>query len=220
VNTTLGKAAPGPAIPLAKVVTRNRRMAVTLSDYYRDQVNGRAFMERLRGAEDLKSILEALGFVLPREAYMPAPDQMAHRVMKTLFIPAKPWDAPEFQKDVPVRMAATRSCWLYIKDLWTTPLDLTAAESVIVRYSLQCGPTMSVIDFCEVVGQGSENPGQYTPPQVIMVPPTGVLRIDIFNRDQYSEAMLGISSYQWLVPEESKFPAAPPQGVTLRTKGR
>lgn len=200
----LGQAPAAPAIPGTRIETANRRMAVTLSDFYRDRILRKAFMDRLKGADDLKAVLEVLGFNLPREAYFPDPTQMAHRPLKTLFVPAKPVDAPEFQKDVPVRLCATRTCWLYVRDLFTVPLNLTAAESLVVRYSLQCGPTMTVIDFCEVVGQGSENPGQYTPPQVVMVPPTGCLRIDLFNRDQYSDALVGISAFEWLIAAEEK----------------
>lgn len=212
-------AQPEPATPAGpRVVTRDRRLVVTLSEFYRDTHAGKPFLDRLRGATDLKSMLEALGYAVPREALYPDPTQHAHKVLKTLFIPAKPIDQPEGQKDVPVRLCANRTCWLYIKNLVVTPLNLTAAESVIVRFALQCGPSMSVIDFCEVVGQGSENPGQFTPPQALLVPPTGCLRIDLFNRDQYSEAMLGIEADQWLVPDVAENRALEARREALRRR--
>jgi hypothetical protein len=195
-------------------------MAVTLSDFYRDFKETKPFLDRLKNVTDLKGMLEVLGYALPREALYPDPTQHAHRVLKTLFIPAKPWTEPEFQKDVPVRLCANRTCWLYVKNLVTVPLNLTAAESVIVRYALQCGPNMSVIDFCEVVGQGNENPGQYTPPQVLLVPPTGCLRIDLFNRDQYSDAMLGVESEQWLIPDTAQNQDLEARRELLRRRAR
>lgn len=210
-----------PATPSApKIVTRDRRMAVTLSEFYRDTHAGKPFLDRLRGATDLKSMLEALGYAIPREALYPDPTQHAHKVLKTLFIPAKPTREPEYEKDVPVRLCANRTCWLYIKNLVVVPLNLTAAESVVVRFSLQCGPSMSVIDFCEVVGQGSESRGQFTPPQVLLVPPTGCLRIDLFNTDQYSDAMLGIETDQWLVPDVEENRALEARREMLRRRAR
>ena len=202
-----------PNLP-KRVRTKDHRLVVTLSDHYRDTIKGDNPWDRIAGATDLKSVLAALGYTLPREAYFPSPDQYAHRPLKTLFVPAKLQTEPPYQKDCSVRYAAPRSCWLYVRDLYTVPLNLTAAESLVVRYSLHCGTGRTIVDFCEIVSQSNEEPGQYTPPQEIMVPPLGVLVIDFFNQDQYSEAIVGLHGWQWLVPEALER-GGPPKAMPL-----
>jgi len=180
---------------------------VTLSDYFRDGKNKTdKVLRKIAGAAGLPQVLAALGFTLPREAYFPSPLQEAHRPLKTLLVPAKLATDPPGQMDCNVRFCAPRTCWLYIRDLFARPLNLTAAESLVLRYSLQCGSNTAFIDFCQITSQASEAPGQYTPPQVLMVPPTGCLVIDIFNEDQHSEAWIGLTGFQWLVPVEEGDP--------------
>lgn len=202
--------------------------AVTLTDYYRDsQRKEDAVLRRIAEAEGLPQVLGALGFTLPREAYFPSPAQSAHRVLKTLRVPAKPLATQDpdqtlnssDQKDCSVRYCATRSCWLYVRDLLVRPLNLTSAESLVLRWSLHCGVDRAWIDFCEIVSQASETPGQYTPPQVILVPNTGCLVLDIFNEDQHSEAWFALSSFQWLVPPDAEDHVAR-RGIATKGAGR
>jgi hypothetical protein len=144
---------------------------------------------------------------MPRELYHPGPEQNALLAEKTLRIVPKdvaPSDGP--RKDCSVRFCAPRSCWLYIQTLEVTPLNLTASESLVVRFGLHCGTQRSVVDFCEIISQSNEEPGQYTKPQNKLVPPTGCLVVDFYNLDDFSEADVGIEAKMWLIPDTVELP--------------
>lgn len=189
-----------------RVVTRGGEFTVSLSEYYMDLLRqkedpgqARAAVERIKDCQSLCSILSALGFEAPREMYHPAPHQKPHVFDKSLRIVAP--SQPGMKQDCSVRLCAPRSCWYYIYELEAEPLNLTAAESLVVRPSLLCGPSAEVIDFCQILSQSGDDPGQFAMPQQVMVPPTGCFKLDFFSLDGYSEARVGIRGRAWLVPD-------------------
>jgi hypothetical protein len=186
-----------------RIVPRDKRRVMTLSDYWDDRMKGRYPLDRLEGIETLKGLLGALGFDAPREMYYPSPEQHAFRMEKTLTIVPRdisPSDGP--RKDCSVRVCGPRSCLVYVKRLEVTPLNLTAQESLVVRFGLHCGTQKTIIDFCEVVSQANESAGQYTKPQHFLIPPTGCLVVDFYNEDEFSEALVSVEAEMWLVPDK------------------
>lgn len=191
------------ARPPARVPALGGACVVTLSDWYRDRHLGRNPAARLGACRDLKDLLAALGFDVPRELYFPAPDQHAFRAEKTLFVPPAQEGAAGTSPDCEVRVCATKTCWLLVDRVEITPLNLTAAESLVVRPSLHCGTQREAIDFCGVVGHAHESPGEYTKPEHFLVPPTGCFVLTPYNLDEFSDAMVGIEVRGWLVPPEA-----------------
>lgn len=198
--------ARGDSQPPRRVTTSDGMWSVTLSDWYRDRLKGRAPADRLRGCKDICSVLSVLGFDLPREAYAPAPDQHAFRAEKNLVVPAAA--LPGVTPDCDIRFCAPKTCWLFVERVEVTPLNLTAGESLVVRPSIFCGTQRLQIDFCGVVGHAHESPGEFTKPQRFMVPPTGCFVLTPYNLDEFSDALVGVEVYAWLVPPEADERAA------------
>lgn len=195
-------AARGDSRPPRRITTSDGMWTVSLSDWYRDRLKGRAPADRLRSCTDICSILSVLGFDMPREGYLPAPDQHAFRAEKNIFVPAP--EHPGTTPDIDIRFCAPSNCWLFVDRVEVTPLNLTAAESLVVRPSIFCGTQRLQIDFCGVVGHAHESPGEYTKPQRFMIPPTGCFVLTPYNLDEFSEAIASVEVYAWLVPPEDE----------------